>query len=106
MTGELAFIVEQKDEALVVPSQALQEGRVWRVEGDRAQPVEVRVGLKSIERIEIISGLAAGERIIISPTQDLTPGQRVRTEFMDPAAAAGLNKKPEEQKVQGGIEKL
>jgi hypothetical protein len=106
MTGELAFIVDQKPSALVVPSQSVQAGKVWVVREGRVEPVDVQVGLQSIERAEILTGLAVGDRIVISSAIDLTAGQRVRTKYLDPATAAGLNKPEQEQAVQGGIEKL
>jgi multidrug efflux pump subunit AcrA (membrane-fusion protein) len=106
MTGELAFIVAEKPVALVVPSQAVQKDRVWVVREGRAEPVEVKTGLRSIERVEIVSGLAEGDEIIISSALELKAGQSVQTKFLDPAEAAGLNTPPPEQAVQGGIDKL
>jgi RND family efflux transporter MFP subunit len=38
----------------------------------------VSVGAEQGERVEIVSGLAAGERIVISPPAELTDGDRVR----------------------------
>jgi multidrug efflux pump subunit AcrA (membrane-fusion protein) len=95
MTGELAFVVAEKDTTLVVPSQALQNGAVYVVrDGDRLDRAEVNIGLKSIERVEILSGLDVGARVVISPATSLSVGQVVRTSFMDPVVAAGLNKPP------------
>lgn len=94
MTGELAFIMESKDRALVIPAQALQEGRVWTVVKGALKPVEAKIGLKSVERVEVLSGLQPGDRVVISPAADLAAGQRVRTTYEDPRKAAGLNKPP------------
>jgi hypothetical protein len=49
--------------------------------------------LKSVERVEIKSGLQPGERVAITTVGDLLDGKRVRTEYTDPITAAGLNKK-------------
>ncbi len=92
MTGELAFIVASKDRATVVPSQALQGGSIWIVRDGRLTRSDAKVGLKSVERVEIVEGLKPGERVVISPVQGMSEGQTVRPSFMDPTAAAALNK--------------
>lgn len=92
MTGELAFIIAQKESALVIPAQALQNGAVWRVADAKLETAAVTVGLRSVERIEIVSGLSPGDRIVISALHDPQPGQSVRTNEIDPVIAAGLNK--------------
>jgi RND family efflux transporter MFP subunit len=97
MTGELAFILAQRQKAIVVPSQAVQSGNAWLVESGRLVKRPVTPGVSSIERAEIVSGIKPGERVVISPIGELKEGQRVRTRFMDPIAAAGLNKKEIEE---------
>jgi RND family efflux transporter MFP subunit len=91
MTSELAFVVEQKERALVVPTQALQKDRVWTVRDHRLQPLEVTIGLKSILRTEILSGLESGDLVVVTPIGSLPAGSEVRTSFIDPDVAAGLN---------------
>jgi RND family efflux transporter MFP subunit len=99
MTGELAFVMAEKDQSqhpLVVPSQAVQGGAVWVVRDGRAFKTSVQTGLSSVERTEIVRGLNAGDRVVISPTVDLRDGQTVRvTGELEPAAAAGLNRPKE-----------
>jgi len=95
MTGELAFIVDTKDEATVLPAQAVQNGAVWVVEDGKMALKKVRTGLKSVERIEIISGVSQSDRVVISPIDNMREGEFVRTIFIDPLAASQLNKKPE-----------
>ena len=41
---------------------------------DVLERAEVDVGLRSVERIEILSGLKPGDRIVISPVADMKPG--------------------------------
>ena len=103
MTGELAFVVAEKDVAAVAPRQALQANKLFTVRNGRLAAVEARLGLESVERIEIVSGIAVGERVVISPTAGLREGQPVRTTFMDPAAAAGLNKPKPKELFRGGF---
>ena len=92
MTGELAFVVASKDRAAVAPRQALQGGKLYTVRDGRLAAVDGQVGLTSIERVEVLAGLDVGDRVVISPVAGLRAGQPVRTTFMDPTAAAGLNK--------------
>src|SRR5688572_28023730 len=86
MTGELAYIQEEKDKAWVVPSQAVQGSEVWVVRDGALTKAEVKLGLRSIERVEIISGLSPKDQVAISALNSPTTGQKVRTKFMDPTA--------------------
>jgi len=99
MTGELVFVLSQKEIATVLPSQALQKSQdkewIYIVKGGSLKRVEPKVGLRSIERIEILDGVSQGDWVILTPMGNPSDGQRVRiTERMDPKIAAGLNKPP------------
>jgi RND family efflux transporter MFP subunit len=91
MTGELAFVVDSKERAVVVPTQAVQAGQVWTVRDRRLAIAEVQLGLKSIQRTEVLSGLAPGDTVVISPIGRLQAGQEVHTSFMQEQAAARAN---------------
>lgn len=95
MTGELAFIIDQKPVATVIPSQAVQAGNVWVVRDGQLARADVKLGLWSVERTEVVSGCEADARVVISPVAEMQPGQHVRTVFVDPVAAANLNKPKE-----------
>ena len=92
MTGELAFILDQKDKAIVVPSQAVQRGTVYTVENGLLKKLDVELGLRGIERVEVRRGLQPGQKVVISAIGELKEGDRVRASYMDPVTAAGLNK--------------
>lgn len=93
MTGELAFEIGSKPKAVVIPSQAIQKGGgVFTVEDGKLKKLDVTLGLRGIERTEVVSGLTTGNTIVISAVGNLKDGRRVRTTRMDPVAAAGLNK--------------
>lgn len=105
MTGELAFIIAERAKTVVVPSQAVQNGAVWVIDADGALARRnVTIGLRSVERAEIIRGIAAGDRVVISPVGTLQQGSHVSTKFIDPLAATGMSKKeppPEGQSFKG-----
>lgn len=92
MTGELAFIMDAKDRAIAIPAQAVQGDRVFGVREGRVVQFDARIGLRSVERVEVLAGIAPGDRVIVSPIGDLAEGKSVRTRYLDPAKAAGLNK--------------
>lgn len=103
MTGELNFIVAQRDRALIVPTQALQGGTVMVVKGGRLIRPTIVTGLRSIERTEIRSGLALGDVVVISPTLDLADGQPVRVRWIDPRVAADISKPPDQAEAFKGF---
>jgi RND family efflux transporter MFP subunit len=94
MTGELAFVMAEKPSAIVVPAQAVQGGAIWLVRHGRLLKTDAQVGIKSVERVEVLSGLKVGDAVVISSIGSMQDGQSVRTERTDPRVAAGLNKPP------------
>ena len=104
MTGELMFITAYHPKTLVAPSQALQDGKVWTIREGKLTAADVVVGLKGVERIEVVSGLKPGETVVISPVVGIAPGQSVRVgERIDPRIAAALNKPKEKELFRGGF---
>jgi RND family efflux transporter MFP subunit len=100
MTGELAFVMAEKASAWVIPSQAVQSGVIWTVKDGKLARPQVQLGLKSIERVEVLSGLSAKDEVVISALDSPEEGKRVRTQLMDPTAAANLNKPKVEKAFQ------
>ncbi len=63
--------IETHPNALVLPPQALyrdQQGRlhVYRVQGNEATSVPVQLGIESQERVELLSGVRAGDTVILT----------------------------------------
>jgi membrane fusion protein (multidrug efflux system) len=68
--------------ALLIPEQAIvpEQSRqyVWVMDGDgRVSKREVRTGRRRPGLVEVLSGLAAGERVIVEGTQKARPGATV-----------------------------
>lgn len=81
--------------ALMVPEAAVvragEEARVWRLQGAQVQRVSVKLGERDSRRGEypVLSGLAAGDRILRSPSSTLVDGQPARlADASAPARAA------------------
>jgi membrane fusion protein (multidrug efflux system) len=76
---------EQKT-ALVVPSAAVNQTgsapSVRRLKDDRVEVVTVSLGIEDSarERVEITSGLTAGDRVLVGAARDLEAGTLVRFE--------------------------
>ena len=70
----------------------MQDGALWTVRGGRLRKLDAAVGIRSIERAEVVSGLSPGDRVVVSPLGKLTEGRSVRTDHVDPNAAADANK--------------
>jgi HlyD family secretion protein len=101
MTGELAFVLAEKPRVMVLPSQALQEDAVYVLREGVVRRVQVEVGIRAVDRIEIISGLKESDQVIITPVTPRMVDQPARSSFMDPRVAAGLNKPKEASNFKG-----
>lgn len=82
--------VSKRHGALLVPEAAMVYDRngsyVWRlVEDDVVQKVPVQVGLRQAGEVEILEGLAPGDRVISAGTHKVMAGDRVR--IAEPGAA-------------------
>ncbi len=77
------FTEEQADTLLVPRSaifRSMENGwEVFVVRGDRAEKQKVEVGLMNDESVEIKSGLAEGDTVILAPESNLEAGTRVAT---------------------------
>jgi RND family efflux transporter MFP subunit len=80
MFGRAAF-PDRKREALLVPQSAVfergQVRSVYVVQGDTARLRLVTLGETRDNRCEILSGLTAGEKILVAPQPLLSDGNRV-----------------------------
>lgn len=92
MTGELAFQTAAKEKALVVPSQAVQDGKLYVVRDGRVKAIHAKIGIRGIAMTEVLDGIQPGDRVIISPVGEIKEGQSVRTSYVDFLAAARQNK--------------
>lgn len=82
-------------DSVLVPEQALtaRQGRVYvfKVVGDKVAETEVTLGRRQAGTVEIVSGLAAGDRIVTAGQQRLRDGTRIEIVNPDgsPAQATG-----------------
>jgi HlyD family secretion protein len=89
--GELAEVTIRLPGAknvLSVPRAALAQHQgtvgVWRIEQGRARFQPVEPGVQTAERVQIVSGLAAGDAVIAYSAKQLDDGARVREQRLTP----------------------
>jgi HlyD family secretion protein len=73
-------LIENRPDVLTVERGGLADqggGYAWRVDGDVAVRVPVRLGAASISRIEVLEGLRAGDRVVVSGIESLGNAERV-----------------------------
>jgi len=77
MTVEVNIIVREVDNALLIPAAALRDDAVWLVHDEIVERRPVETGIIGQERIEIVAGLADGDRVVLDPPLDLEDGDAV-----------------------------
>jgi RND family efflux transporter MFP subunit len=82
MYAEVALVLTHKEAPLTVPVQAVSrngnDGSVLVVGSDnRIYESNVTIGMEGAERLEILSGLKEGDRVVIGSRSEFRPGERV-----------------------------
>lgn len=88
MTVSVEVETARLDRALVLPADALRTddartATVWLAREGRVEARKVRTGLRTLDAIEVVDGLAEGDLVLIGPAP--APGERVR---VAPSAAS------------------
>ena len=78
MSVEANVVTREKASALLVPADAVQGQQVLVLDGDRVRLRKVEIGIRGTRTVEILSGLAEGERIASPMPANLADGTRVR----------------------------
>ena len=79
MTTETNIIIRQNDNALLIPSTALQQNQVWLVENSLLRRQDVVLGARGAERTEIVSGIGEDVEVVSRPDSSLREGAKIRT---------------------------
>jgi multidrug efflux pump subunit AcrA (membrane-fusion protein) len=79
MSTEVNVVAARHDKALLIPREAVRDGFVWRLgPGDRLQRVRVETGIGDLDHVEVLTGLAEGDRVLIAPDDELREHMRAR----------------------------
>ena len=80
--AEVRIVTEQRENRVLVPRVALVSDKgedvVYVVRDDVAERVAVDLGLSDDEQAEVISGIEAGDLIVVKGQRSLQHGQTVR----------------------------
>jgi len=87
----IKIVTDKKGNALKIPRAAVfRDGagqwQVFVVRGEKAHKTAVEIGLTNEFEVEVTSGLASGDQIILAPPAGLKEGDRVRS-FATPKAS-------------------
>ena len=82
LTGEVSIIVAERPNAVIIPRRALIGEYVYVVSGRKVEQRKVVKGYDSLNKVEIVSGLTAGETVIVEQLDRFREGDRVRTQVL------------------------
>jgi len=88
MYAETDLILQQKQQALTIPIQAVvrngNSASVLVVDGDgRIEQREIKLGEEGSDRVEVLSGLAERDQVVIGSRSDFKPGERVQPKLVE-----------------------
>lgn len=82
LTGEVSIIIAKRANAVIVPRRALVGEYVYVAEGGRLMLRKVVKGYEGLNEVEIVSGLQAGEQVVVEQQDRYREGERVRTQVL------------------------
>ena len=77
ITGEVNIVVDARDNAIIIPRRALFGRGVFVVNNGRVELRTVEVGFASLNSVEIVRGVNAGEAVIVEDLERFRAGDRV-----------------------------
>jgi macrolide-specific efflux system membrane fusion protein len=96
MSAQVQFVVAQAKDALLLPATCLgapdDDGLVnvnVLEAGQRVGARKVKIGLRNAQQAQIVSGLAAGDKVLVGPVPDALTGPAVPAVDSRPPAVAG-----------------
>jgi multidrug efflux pump subunit AcrA (membrane-fusion protein) len=81
MSAIVRLQVREAAGAVTVPASAVvsADGRdtIWTVRAGRAERVPVTLGVQGEDVVQVVTGVGAGQQIIVGGADQVTPGQTV-----------------------------
>jgi len=84
MTGEMNIITGKHENVLLVPTRALLVDQALMVKHGVVQKRTVKVGFRTLDFSEIMSGLSLGDHVVVADQDRLHPGKPVRQREIKP----------------------
>ncbi|MBI2813929.1 MAG: efflux RND transporter periplasmic adaptor subunit [Opitutae bacterium] len=82
LTGEVLIIIAERANAVIIPRRALVGEYVYVVEGGRLVRRKVTKGYESLNQVEILGGVTAGESVVVEQQDRYREGERVRAQVL------------------------
>jgi RND family efflux transporter MFP subunit len=83
MTGEMNIITGTHENALLVPTRALLVDQALVVKRGIIRRRTIKVGFRTLDVTEALSGVSAGDRVVVTDQDRLKPGEPVRQRRVD-----------------------
>jgi RND family efflux transporter MFP subunit len=81
MSCIMKIVNYENPSALIIPVSVIQKtsqgNMVYVVDGNKARMVEISIGQNSNGQVEVLSGLQAGDKVVVAGYQDLDEGETV-----------------------------
>lgn len=84
MSVEANIVSREKPDAVLVPANAIVNGRLFTVENGRARSRKVDLGIRGTGFVEILEGVTEGDVVISPASTRIKDGSRVRVEVVEP----------------------
>lgn len=78
MTGEMNIITGTRDNAILIPTRALLIDQALVVKRGVVQARTIKIGYRTLDFSEALSGVSEGDRVVLSDQDKLRPGRPVR----------------------------
>jgi len=83
LTGEVGIIIAERPNAIMVPRRALVGDYLYVVAGGKVDVRKVVKGYDSLNFVEILKGVDAGEPVIVEQQDRYSAGERVRVAVLE-----------------------
>src|SRR5437870_13907046 len=83
MTGEMNIITGTHENAVLVPTRALLVDQALIVKHGIVERRTVKVGFRTLDFTEALSGIAVGDHVVVTDQDRLRPGQPARQRKVD-----------------------
>src|SRR5262249_43059364 len=83
MTGEMNIITGTHENALLVPTRALLVDQALVIKRGIVQKRTIKPGFRTLDFTEALSGVSAGDRVVVADQDRLKPGQPIRQRRVD-----------------------
>lgn len=95
MSAEVNVIVAERPGSLLAPADAIDaSGYAWVAKDGRAEHRKLTLGARDMLRVEILSGLAEGEQVVVAGADVLKPGAKVTATEKAPDVTAPAPNRP------------